>query len=247
VASLESLPRSDDADALSGRDDSDVDESIVNLVEVGRWVQPPSINTRIRIIQANTPSFRFYVPPYVDSIVDSALVDRDVVDSASDGTTNACFSGFHACMFSGLKGYGSSCHCYVCLLLKVHACWSWRKQKFVGEEQCFQKLTAVHVMMLFDFMEGVLGRMVEEAEKEEAEKEEAEKEEAKKSVGETRKKAVEKETAEKTGSGEVEKTAEEKVVQVGEAVGKMVEEKECRRAGKGDRRTERDGKRTQER
>jgi hypothetical protein len=157
VASLESLPRSDDADDLSGRDDSDVDESIVNLVEVGRWVQPPSINTGFRIIQANTPSFRFYVPPYVDStvdsavvgstvvdsaivdrvpvdsIVDSALVDRDVVDSASDGTTNACFSGFHACMFSGLKGYGSSCHCYLrvfvaegsCVLVVAEAkvCW----------------------------------------------------------------------------------------------------------------------------
>jgi hypothetical protein len=68
---------------------SDVDEdSIVNLVEVDRWVQPPSTNTRIRIVQVNTPSFRFYVPPYV---VDSASVNSAFVDTAHD-----CSSDFHA-------------------------------------------------------------------------------------------------------------------------------------------------------
>jgi hypothetical protein len=58
-------------------------------VEVGRWVQPPSTNTRIRIIKANAPSFRFYVPPYVvgsaivgSAVVDPSLVDSDVVDRA---------------------------------------------------------------------------------------------------------------------------------------------------------------------
>jgi hypothetical protein len=57
-------------------------------VEVGQWVQPPSINTRVRVIQANTPSYRFYVPPYVSSNV----VDSDCVVSASVGATVASFT-----------------------------------------------------------------------------------------------------------------------------------------------------------
>jgi hypothetical protein len=130
--SLESLPRSDYADYLSGRDD--IHESIVNLVEVGRWLQPPSANTRIRVIQANTPSFHFYVPPYlVDSavvdrvpvvstvvgsdVVDRVLVDSTVVDSALvDGgvvDSDACFSDFHACMFSGWRD-NCPCFCSLC-------------------------------------------------------------------------------------------------------------------------------------
>jgi hypothetical protein len=40
--------------------------------------------------------------------------------------------------------------------------WSWRKQKFVNMEQCFQKLTAADGMLIFDFMEGVLRPMVDE-------------------------------------------------------------------------------------
>jgi hypothetical protein len=169
-------------------------------VEVGRWLQPPSTSTRIRVIQANTPSFQFYVLPYVvdsavvdrvpvvstvvgsdlvdrvlvdstvidsavidrvsvdSTVVDSALVDRGVVDS------DAWFFDFHACMFSGPKDNGP-CFCSLCLLLNSHACWSWRKQKFVGEVQCFRGLAEKHVIMVVEFMEGVVGRMVDEAEK----------------------------------------------------------------------------------
>jgi hypothetical protein len=183
VASLESLPRSDDADYRSGRDD--VDESIVNLVEMGRWLQPPSTNTRIRVIQANTPSFQFYVPPYVvdSAVVDRVLVDSTVIDSAVidrvsvDSTvvdsalvdggvvdSDACFSDFHACMISGRRD-NCPCFCSLCLLLNSHACWSWWKQKFVGEVQCFRGLAEKHVIMVVEFMEDVVGRMVDEAEK----------------------------------------------------------------------------------
>jgi hypothetical protein len=170
-------------------------------VEVGQWVQPPSINTRIRVIQANTPSYRFYVPPYVSSnvvdsdcvvsasvgatvasspvvdsaivdsvpVVHSAIVDRIPVDaivvgSASDGTADACFSNFHACMSFSREGNGP-CFCCFCLLLNNHACYSWRKQKFVGEAWCFRGLEEKHVVMVEEFMEGVARRMVEEAEK----------------------------------------------------------------------------------
>jgi DNA polymerase II small subunit/DNA polymerase delta subunit B len=51
------------------------------------------------------------------------------------------------------------------VLLNSHACWSWRKQKFVGEVQCFRGLAEKHVIMVVEFMEGVVGRMVDEAEK----------------------------------------------------------------------------------
>jgi hypothetical protein len=65
----------------------------------------------------------------------------------------------------------------MCLLLNVYASWSWRKESFVGEEQCYQGLTAEHVMIVVDFIEGVRGMMVEEA--------------VKKAVGKQTKEAVE--------------------------------------------------------
>jgi hypothetical protein len=65
----------------------------------------------------------------------------------------------------------------MCLLLNVYASWSWRKERFVGEEQSYQGLTAEHVMIVVDSMEGVLGRIVEEA--------------VKKAVGKETKEAVE--------------------------------------------------------
>jgi hypothetical protein len=132
-------------------------------VEVGQWVQPPSINTRIRVIQANTPSYRFYVPPFVDSVVDSAIVDRvpcasivdselvirTVVDSVSDSIVDACLSNFHACISFSREGNGP-CFCCFCVLLNSHACYSWRKQKFVGdsEARCFRGLEEEHVVMM---------------------------------------------------------------------------------------------------
>jgi hypothetical protein len=80
-----------------------------------------------------------------------------VVDS------DAWFFDFHACMFSGPKDNGP-CFCSLCLLLNSHACWSWRKQKFVSEVHCFRGLAEKHVIMVVEFMEGVVGRMVDEAE-----------------------------------------------------------------------------------
>jgi hypothetical protein len=112
---------------------SDVDEdSIVNLVEVDRWVQPPSTNTRIRIVQVNTPSFRFYVPPYVvdSTYVDSACVDSAYVDSAFVDTAHSCSSDFHAACFPVGGAIVRSCVVVVCaksLLRKSSVIKGWRK------------------------------------------------------------------------------------------------------------------------
>jgi hypothetical protein len=57
------------------------------------------------------------------------------------------------------------CCCCLCLLLNVYACWSWRKEKFVAEKQCYQGLAEKHLLMVVNFMEGVLGGIVEVAEK----------------------------------------------------------------------------------
>jgi hypothetical protein len=43
--------------------------------------------------------------------------------------------------------------------------WSWRKQKFVGEAQCFSGVAKRHVIMIVEFMEGVVRRMVDDAKK----------------------------------------------------------------------------------
>jgi hypothetical protein len=203
-------------------------------VEVGQWVQPPSINTRIRVIQANTPSYRFYVPPFVDSVVDSAIVDRvpcasivdselvirTVVDSVSDSIVDACLSNFHACISFSREGNGP-CFCCFCVLLNSHACYSWRKQKFVGdsEARCFRGLEEEHVAMMEEFVEGVARKMVDEAKEkagkddEEAEmKEEAEKddEEAEKDEEAEMKEEAEKddEEAEKDEEAEMKEEAE---------------------------------------
>jgi hypothetical protein len=207
-------------------------------VEVGQWVQPPSINTRIRVIQVNTPSYRFYVPPFVDStvasavvarvpfdsIVDSELVDRYVVDSVSDNIADVCSLNFHARMFSGQGGNDSCCHCFLCVLLNVEACWVWRKQKFVGEAQCVNGLEDKHVIMVEDFMEGVARKMVDEAGKE-AEKK-AEKEaggKAKKATKEVVGEAAEKMVEEKTKARE-EKRRETRKKASGKVVAKRVED-----------------------
>jgi hypothetical protein len=229
-------------------------------VEVGQWVQPPSINTRIRVIQANTRSHRFYVPPYVSSngvdsdcvvsasvgatvacstvvdhaivdcvpVVDSAICDWAPVDSivvcpASDDIADACLLDFRACMFNGRDVNGACCHCYLCLLLNVHACYLWRKQKFVEEAQCFRGVAAQHIILIAEFMEGVVRRLVDEA-SEEVEKKEgkvgAEVEEKMdkkgKNVGESRKKANGEEVMEQAEQvigktvGEVENASQEK-------------------------------------
>jgi hypothetical protein len=69
------------------------------------------------------------------------------------GVFDVCCSVFHACTFYGRNGNGSCCCCCcMCLLLNVYASWSWRKERFVGEEQCYQGLTAEHVMIVVDFM-----------------------------------------------------------------------------------------------
>jgi hypothetical protein len=68
-----------------------------------------------------------------------------------------------------LSGRGSNnsgvCCCCLCLLSNVYACWSWRKEPFVADKQCYQGLAEKHVIMVVDFMEGVLGGIVEVAEK----------------------------------------------------------------------------------
>jgi hypothetical protein len=161
-------------------------------VEVGQWVQPPSTNTRIRVIQANAPSFRFYVPPYVDSAFVSAAdalirftPDFSVGHThgiAAYGAFDACCSAFHSCtLFS--RGCNGSCG--LCLLLNSDAYWSGRKAKFVGEEKCYRGLTVEHAVMVPEFMEGVIGRMVEEGKKKAVERvEKAVEEEGAKAVGE---------------------------------------------------------------
>jgi hypothetical protein len=204
-------------------------------VEVGQWVQPPSINTRIRVIQANTPSYRFYVPPYVSSNV----VDSDCVVSAS---VDACLSDFRACMFDGRDVNGACCHCYLCLLLNVHACYSWRKQKFVEKAQCFRGVAAQHIILIAEFMEGVVRRLVDEASEEVEKKEEkvvAEVEEKMdkkgKNVGESREKANGEEVMEQAEQvigktvGEVEQARQEKQKEVDREVVERTVEKEKRR------------------
>jgi hypothetical protein len=68
-------------------------------------------------------------------------------------------------MFSGRGSNSSGVCCCLCLLLNVYACWSWRKETFVAEKQCYQGLAEKNVIMVVDFMEGVLGGIVEVAEK----------------------------------------------------------------------------------
>jgi hypothetical protein len=115
----------------------------------------------------------------VSSIGDSVVVDWVLVDSVSICAAKAQFSDIGDCVFFNREGNEACGCCCFCLLLNVTALWSWRKQRFVGMEQCFQKLTAEHGVLSIDFMEEVGRRMVEEeAEEEKAEKEEVEEEKA---------------------------------------------------------------------
>jgi hypothetical protein len=87
------------------------------------------------------------------------------------GAFDVCCSVFHGCPFF-VRGCNGACS--LCLLLNSYAYWSWRRATFVGERGvCYRGLAVEHVILVVEFIEGVIGRVVDDGIKAVEEEEQA--------------------------------------------------------------------------